>query len=216
MISFRVILAACLALVLVSCSKEPEPQGKKQKEPDRNGKNEPGAFRDDFGHLGETSSGRAGAQFIIKIPYWQNGDQAIVCGLAEYPGRPLQPAFVLLLKLPSQQYLVSISSVGTDSEKAYWHPSFRGSASQNFPVRYEIKLDPVGEQFFLGDKQYALDAGGVFLVDLTAQPVQVTQVKTDVKDLVSAADPGRDSLKSAVDKLRAQHETVRMIWQERH
>jgi hypothetical protein len=166
MTPFRFTLVAGLALVLASCSKQSGP----------NGKDQAGTFTEDFGHLGQTSSGSADAQFVIKCPYWRTGDQAIVCGLAEYPGRPLQPAFVLLLKLPSTTNFGASTSVGSDGEKSYWHQDFRTSGEKTHPIRYEIKHKPVGEQLTLGEKTYALDSGQVFLVDLAAQPVQVIQV----------------------------------------
>jgi hypothetical protein len=78
--------------------------------------------------------------------------------------------------------------------------------------RDEIKHKPVAEQLTVGGQAFAGEAGQVFLVDLTTQPVQVTQVRAEVKDLITSREPGRDELKGAAEKLRSQHKNVQSLW----
>lgn len=217
MSGIRCILIGCLTLTLASCSKEPTPPVNVQPEarPGGNGPAEPG--REGSGHLGETSSGSADARFVIKCPFHLTGDQMTVMGLAEWPGKPRHPAFLLLLKLPPKPGVVSFGvdgAVGSDGEKSYWHQQFNTSGNQKQWVRYEIKHKPIAEQFTLGDQPSSLDSGRIFLLDLTTQPVQVNQLKAELGELLPGGDPGKEDLQAVVAKLRAKHEKVQEVFQK--
>jgi hypothetical protein len=201
--SQRWFLVSGLALVLASCSpKSPSaPQG--QTEP----------VTEDIGQLGSTSGGRADATFAINSPYWRSGDRAIVCVLGQTPGKPLRPAVVLLLKLPSQN-MPSFSSAGQDGERSYWHAQFSTAGKQQYAIKYEIAHKPVADKLVLGEQTYSLEAEPIFLVDLAAEPMQVTRVKGEVKNLVAEGKTGREELKRAVEKLRTEHKSVHAFWPE--
>jgi hypothetical protein len=54
-----------------------------------------------------------------------------------------------------------------------------------------------------------VEVGRVLLADLTKNPVEVTQVKTDLSGLFPTTEPNQEQAKSALDKLRERDEGVR-------
>jgi hypothetical protein len=204
MIGFRLLLVGCLALLLTSCSRDSSAEPKKQSEP----------VIDEFGSLGQTSISLSGDLYAIKSPYWRSGDQMVVCGMAEHPAKPHHRAFLLILKFPPQANIYG-GGVSSDGEKSTWTHSFYNSSRKEHVAGYLLKHKPFAEEVTFDKQTYSLDAGRVILVDLVAEPVQVTQVKAEIKDIIPESSPSRQDLKDALEKLRAQHDNVRTFWQPR-
>jgi hypothetical protein len=197
--AIRFAQLVCLVLLLTSCS---------QRSSDTGSQRSSDTGVDAFGHVGETSGGSADAHFAIRCPFLQQGDRMSIVLLAEYPAKPLQPASVLLLKLTSKNAFSVDGSVGGDSDKHFWHQRFAAKGDKKLSVRYEIAHKPVTEQITFQEKAHSFDEGRVFLVDLTTEPVKITQVNEDLQNLLPGKQLGREDLKGAVEKLREKHESV--------
>ncbi len=196
MAATRFLQIGCMALLLTSCSQRASDTGV-----------------DAFGHMGETSGGSAAAHFAIRSPFLQQGDRMTVVLLAEHPGKSLEPASLFLLKLTAKNAFSTDGRTGNDSDKTDWHQKFAAAGDKKYPVRYEIPHKPLAEQLTLGERAYSLEEGRVFLIDLTAQPVHVTQVKEALPALLPNQPLTREDLKGVVDKLREKHESVRTFSQ---
>lgn len=161
------------------------------------------------GGLGQASGGAVDARFTVRSPFVQQGGRMTVALLAEYPGRPLHPASLLLLKLSAGNQFSRDGGAGSDSDRTYWHQTFDAAGDVRFPVHYELTHEPVTETLSLGTDQYSLEEGRVFLVDLTARPIEVTQTAVELAPLLTSQEPTPHELQSLVEKLAEQHEAVR-------
>ncbi len=184
----RLIQLGCLAL-LISCSRQDSDVVAS-------------------GHLGATSGGSPGLRFGLSSPFFQEGDRMTIALLAEYPGRPMQAATLLLIRLTDGKSFATDGGCGDDSDVTYWHQKFVSIDGENVPVRYEMSHSPIAETITIGGQTYPLDDERVFLIDLTARPPMVTRLAEDLPALLPGTALGRDDLKKAVDTLRARHEAV--------
>jgi hypothetical protein len=98
-------LVVCLCVMLTSCSRsDPPASGGTEGTGQAPGAGSPGrpeGFYDAFGHLGQTTSGSPGGSYAIKCPYSQWGNEYVLSGYVERPGKPLGPAYLVLLRQES-------------------------------------------------------------------------------------------------------------------
>jgi hypothetical protein len=165
-----------------------------------------------FGHAGKIKLGAAGQEFEGQVPFYRDGDLMVYVPLSGYPGKPLSPAYVLILRLARGAAFSLGSGVGSDGSSLWMSPTQFDSKGRDFPFSYKVSGKPLVEEFSAGERTYKLEDGRVFLVDLTADPPALTQVQSDVASLLEVhpdRDTTKEELKGAVEKLSSKEKAVR-------
>ena len=104
----QLVVAALVAVAATSCFRRPPAVPPA-----------PAAASDAVGTLGATADGVAGQRYAISCPFRQRGDRMTVAVRSEAPGRPADVAFVLLVKLTTNDFLRS-GGVGSMGGVSYW------------------------------------------------------------------------------------------------
>jgi hypothetical protein len=162
----------------------------------------------EFGSLGYYKIG----EFEAQVPFYIDGDLMVYWLLSGYPGKPFGPASALVMRLPHSGSTLFDSGVSVTSDSLEINPAQLDSKGRTFRFHYGVSGKPLMEQLSAGGKSYQPEAGRVFLIDLTADPPIVTQVRTDLTDVSVArpgGSPGMDELKAAVEKLASKDKAIR-------
>jgi hypothetical protein len=169
-----------------------------------------------FGHLGKRKWG----EYEGRVPNYEDGDLEVLLPMSAFPGKPLGPAFVLILRLVAKGPRLSDGAVAGSTDHLVINPTQYDSKGRKFRFEYTVNIDERGEiirdkppveAFSASGKKYTAEEGRVFLVDLTADPPTVSQVKLEVADVLPRPDqdPSLEDLKAAVEKLAGKEKVVR-------
>jgi hypothetical protein len=163
--------------------------------------------------MGATAtSGAPSGHYAFRAYKHQKGDRLALVGFVERPGPDGSgPAFVALFRLPSRDLSLNSSKSGSGSGGAhvFWQYEFAPAGGNTFAIRYELRDEPPVEHWAFDGKSYPVQAGRVLLADLTKNPVEVTQAKTDLSGLFPTTEPNQEQTKAALDKLRERDEGAR-------
>jgi hypothetical protein len=164
-----------------------------------------------FGHMGKVKSGAAGQEFEGRIPFFRDGDLKVYAPLSGYPGKPLGPAYILVMRLAPGAGSYLGGSLSTDGNSLEIGPVQKDSKDRDFRFTYRVSGKPPVEEFSAGGQTYKLEGGRVFLVHLTAEPPGISQVPVDLAGVPARPDqdPTLDELKAAVEKLASKDKTIR-------
>jgi hypothetical protein len=163
-----------------------------------------------------TASGSLGSHktndFTAKLPFYKDGELMVYLAISGYPGKPLGPAYVLVTRLAFTDRLLYDGGFGMSNDYLAISPAQYDSKERPFRFNYSAEGKPIVEKFSAGNKTYQPDDGCVFLLDLSADPPSVTQLKVDLTDVLAAhaeASPSAAELKAAVEKLADKDKAVR-------
>jgi hypothetical protein len=163
------------------------------------------------GTLGSVRTGGADWMFEGRAPYYRDGDLLVYVPQAAYPGRPLAPACVLVMRLVRGGPFYLGGGLTSDGRSLEISPVQQDGRGNEYRFAYKVAGDPLAERFEAGGRAFKPEDGRVFLVDLTADPPELTQVNADLAGLFPHPDRdlGTDVLKAAVAKLSEREEAVR-------
>src|SRR5262245_46014170 len=96
------ILALFLMLGSAGCGGTQSPQPAKEQRPPSPKEQAKDAAPDveSYGHLGQSSMSSGEQRYQCALPHWQKNKRVLFLGVVEYPGRPLGPAYFVLVRLP--------------------------------------------------------------------------------------------------------------------
>ncbi len=173
------------------------------------------------GHAGKMSSGTAGKEWVGYNPWYRDGPLQVYAAQAGPHGTPRAPVFLLLQRLaPKAPYALG-AGLRSDGESMEIGVTQHAADGKPFPFVWKAAGVPVleirtpltprySETITAGGKAYSPDAGRVFLVDLTADPVTVTQVKADLGELFRGAgdEITGDEIRDVVKRLAGLEKPV--------
>jgi hypothetical protein len=153
----------------------------------------------------------------------QDGGLVVLVGMTRYPGKPLGPSCLVLLRLYSVDTFIQDGGYFEGESRSWWYKRY-GTVypySPKVSVKHEIDHNPPRERLLLEEQPYELESGRVFLIDLTAQPEEgnlynprppkIIPIKADLAGLFprQGGEPTPEEMKQAVDKLREKNPEIR-------
>lgn len=162
-----------------------------------------------FGHLGQSKTQSGDKVWECRLPYWQKGNRVLLLGVAASPAKPLGPVFLAIVRLPSHNESAFQGGVESNPAADVVQRVLQ-SVGHGPLIEYSVEKEPHRERFRIGDTDYSLEAGRVFLMDQMAKPPTVTQVQADLSATFSddLGNPSKEELTEAIQRLRKEHETV--------
>ena len=177
-------LAVVLALLLGLCAGCNFDSANTDSEPADQGTHAGGEEHEtiESGNLGgQSASGELG-RFSSTLPYFRHGREQLILGLLEDPEQSWRPTFVLLLKLANPTTINVTFTNEPDGEMQLLRRGYLTGSGKRFHIeyRYTDSMLPVKDRLALGGDNYPLESGRVFTIDLSSDPVQITQLDLDI------------------------------------
>ncbi|QDV23839.1 hypothetical protein [Aureliella helgolandensis] len=178
----RLSLALVSLIVLCASCNQDSPESARQASDEDNHTKTTNRDTVESGNLGVQSTLEGDERFSSTLPYIRRGRDLMILGLLEDPEHPWRPALVLLLKLASP---TSVNVTYTNQRVGEMQLLRRGyltSVGERFPIEYRYTKSqvPVTDALALGGKDFPLDSGRVFTIDLSKDPVQITQLSLEI------------------------------------
>lgn len=154
------------------------------------------------GHMGYTHVG----EWEGRVPVYRHGSLMVYAPQAGFPGKKMEPAFLLLMRLNRRVGWYLGSGLSCDGESLEISPVQRDRHGNDFRFLYLVKGSPPVETMTAGGAAYQPENGRVFLVDLTADPPHLVQLNHDLSALLprSGEELTEGELKSAVERLKSR------------
>ncbi len=107
-----------------------------------------------------------------------------------------RPLWLVVARYPKKRVSSNFHNGSKYQSKEDWEIHFAYKAEdlpggKRFEARYEVSSKQPVERFSAGEQTFTAEKGRVFLVDLTAEPPRIIQVKSDLRDRVATQERGR-------------------------
>lgn len=170
------------------------------------------ANHENFGHVSKGHNQDLRGRIEHALLHWQKHRQILFLGIAKHDKDTIAPRFFIIGKLPPlKDGVVSSSELEFAQSNNSDGLKMQATASNGPKIAYHLAADSPDEQLTIGNANYSLESGRVFLLDQSADSASVVQIQSPLSDLFAddRMEFSREEYTQALDSLASEHADVR-------